>query len=246
MHFTLFIPGWTPHGGTDHQPLETIARQRGFADCLGQHDVMPINGDTPAGEGAGTLLGWLNPQNQLLEYRPTQQLWLPSVVRSDTDGQPLYFVGMWKEFEHTAGKVTRQFGPPTERELRRSYTQEGVKVKLGEFTWILPTPDTVDSRAVYADDGQSMYWEPLRQFAWMTDERKLMQDRYLNEGLSEQTMQFAMDPKEQCEWLLKLLRVNYRLLPELAVHLNLWTRKQHIMDTVLLSLGLIRKDASDG
>ena len=48
-------------------------------------------------------------------------------------------------------------------------------------------------------------------------------------------------------WLLKLLRVNYRLLPEVEVRLDLWTGKDHIMDTFLSTLGLTRKGAnSDG
>jgi hypothetical protein len=238
VHFTIFLPDWTP---SHSETLEDIARKRGVADLLGGHDVMPLTGgaDNPANATEGTLIGWLSPENQLLEYRPARQLWLPSVARDDVAGQPLYFVGMWNEFVAPNG---RPFGPPKERDLRRHYTQEGVLTQFGEEHWLLPTPDTVDARAVYADDGQSMRWEPLRQFAWMVDEAKQMQQRYLDNGLGEREMVFEFDPKEQCDWLLKLLRVNYRITPEVAVHLNLWTRKRHIIDTVLATLGLKRKE----
>jgi len=35
-----------------------------------------------------------------------------------------------------------------------------------------------------------------------------------------------------------LLRVNYRMLPELSIHMELWQRKQHVLTVFLETLGL--------
>jgi hypothetical protein len=109
--------------------------------------------------------------------------------------------------------------------------------------WKLPTPDTVDSRAVYADDG-SMKWEVIRQFSWVCDEAKLLREQYMEEfGFRE--MVFRVDPSQQVNWLLKLLQINYRILPEVAIHLDMWIGKDHIIDTVLNTLGLHRKAGAE-
>lgn len=222
MHFLLFIPDCTP------ADLETRAKSIGVFDLLGGQDILPqVTG--PSGLN-GLMIGWLSPTNPRLDYSATEQEWIPSVLKHD--GKPVYWVGIWnKEL-------------PKEGELRRHYTQPGPLTKLGESKWKLPTPDTVDARAVYADDG-SMRWETVRQFSWMCDEAKAIQENYLEE-FGVRNIVFRSEPSVQINWLLKLLRVNYRLTPEVAVRLDLWTGKDHIMDTFLSTLGLFRKVESNG
>lgn len=223
MHFLVFIPDCKP------ADLEQTAKVAGLTPILGGHDVLPaVQGP---GEKTGLMIGHLSPTNPLLNYQPHKQDWIPSVVK-DENGQPRYWVGIWKD------------SPPTESELRRHYTQAGPLVKFGQHSWKLPTPDTVDARAVYADDG-SMRWEVTRQFAWVCDEADQFRKQYLDEfGLRE--MVFRVDPSQQVGWLLKLLQINYRMLPEVAVSLDLWVGKEHLIDTVLRTLGLHRKGAADG
>jgi hypothetical protein len=163
------------------------------------------------------------------DYSPKEQDWVASVAK--VDGKPLYYVGFWTKED------------PKENELRRHYTQAGPLTQFGTAKWKLPTPDTVDARAVYADDG-SMRWETIRQFSWMCDEAKVIRDEYLQE-FGVRDMVFRVEPSVQINWLLKLLRVNYRLLPEVAVRLDMWTGKDHIMDTFLSTLGL-QRGKSDG
>ena len=219
MHFLVYIPNCQP------VELEPRAKAAGVYDLLGGHDVMP-NVSGP-GDSVGIMLGWLSPTNPRLDYSPAEQEWVPSVLKQD--GKPVYWVGFWKKES------------PRENEMRRPYTQSGPLVKLGEHKWKLPTPDTVDARAVYADDG-SMRWETVRQFAWMCDEANAIRDEYL-EGFALREMVFKAEPSVQINWLLKLLRVNYRLTPEVAIHLDLWIGKDHIMDLFLSTLGLQRKGA---
>jgi hypothetical protein len=218
VHFQLFLPD------CDLQNIEAEAKRRGVLDLLGDHDGIPI-GEGP-GNKAGLLLAWLKPGDRHL-YAPNQQTWIPSRVKSEA-GQPLYHVGIWND------------KAPQENELRRRYTQEGKRVQLGLEKWLLPTPDTVDSRVVYADDG-TMRWEPLRQFSWMCDEAKRLNDEYIESG-SARMFVYNIDPSAQIEWLVQLLRVNYRMLPELSIHMELWQRKQHVLTIFLDTLGLKLKD----
>lgn len=217
MHFLVFIPDCKP------ADLEQAAKTAGLTPILGGHDVIPRQ-EGPI-DGGGLFVGHLGPGG-VLEYQPAKQTWVPSIAKDDNE-KPRYYVGFWND------------KPPIENELRRPYTQDGNLVKLGSMKWKLPTPDTVDSRAVYTDDG-SMRWEVIRQFSWVCDEAKILRDQYLEEfGVRE--IVFRVDPSQQVGWLLKLLQINYRILPEVAQYLDMWVGKDHIIDTVLNTLGLHRK-----
>lgn len=223
MHYLVFIPDARP------QDLESVAKIAGLTDlCDGTHDTKPDA--VGPNKLSGLMLGWLGPGNPFIHYEQAKQTWLPSIVK-DEAGNSRYWIGIWKE------------SPPTESELRRAYTQEGPRIQFGETKWKMPTPTTVDARAVYADDG-SMRWEVIRKFSWVCDEAKAMTERYLQE-FGIRSMVFESDPAEQVEWLLKLLRINYRLTPEVAAYLDLWVGKTHIMDTVLSTLGLNRKVSAE-
>lgn len=222
MHYLLFIPGATP------QTLESIAKVAGLSDLIdGGQDVQRTE-NSPANQ-PGLMLGWLSPTNPHIHFDASRQQWVPSIAKDDA-GHPRYWVGFWKD------------NPPTQSELRRHYTQQGELIKFGADRWILPTPDSVDSRAVYSDDG-SMRWEVTRQFSWMCDEAKLLKETYLEE-FGIRRMVFNADPTAQVNWLLKLLRVNYRLLPEVAVHLDMWIGKDHLLKVFLSTLGLTVKEGS--
>lgn len=216
MHFLTFIPGCSPN------QIEDRAKAAGIIDLLGGHNAVVCNSG-PDGL-SGVMIAHMQVIGSRHDYAPNEQEWVKSVQKNE--GTPLYYVGFWTKDE------------PKENELRRHYTQAGPLVQLGNAKWKLPTPDTVDARAVYADDG-SMRWETIRQFSWMCDESKIIRDEYMeNFGLRD--MVFRAEPSVQINWLLKLLRVNYRLLPEVAVRMDLWTGRDHIMDTFLSTLGLQR------
>lgn len=231
MHYLLFLPD------CDAPQIADRTRRDGIGHLLDWNtanqpqnvDVVPnVNGPD---NKTGTMLAWTSPTNPHFHYAPGEQTWLPSRIKGEA-GTPLYQIGIWNN------------KPPTQSELRRNYTQRGPLVKLGAEQWILPTPDTVDARAVYADDG-SMRWEVTRQFSWMCDEAKVLQAKYMEES-GVRMFVYQVDPTEQINWLLKLLQINYRLLPELAVYLDLWTGRDHILDTFLGTLGMVRKAATNG
>ena len=221
MHFLTFIPDCSPN------QIEDRAKAAGLLDLLGGHNAVVWN-EGPGGS-SGVVLAHMQAIGSRHDYSPKEQDWVASVAK--VDGKPLYYVGFWTKED------------PKENELRRHYTQAGPLTQFGTAKWKLPTPDTVDARAVYADDG-SMRWETIRQFSWMCDEAKVIRDEYLQE-FGVRDMVFRVEPSVQINWLLKLLRVNYRLLPEVAVRLDMWTGKDHIMDTFLSTLGL-QRGKSDG
>jgi hypothetical protein len=223
VHFLVFVPDIKPDA------IESAAKVAGLNTVLGGHDaVVCMSG--PNGL-SGTMIAQTSPTSPYHHYDSEKQTWSPSVAK-DESGKPRYWVGIW-----TAD-------PPKEKELRRHYTQKGPLTKFGEQTWMMPTPDTVDARAVYADDG-SMRWEVIRQFSWVCDEATQLRKQYLDEfGLRD--MVFRVDPSEQVGWLIKLLQINYRILPEIAIVLDMWVGKDHLIDTVLNTLGLSRKGESNG
>jgi len=213
----LHIPDGSP------TTLEATAKICGLSSLLTGHDVLP-NMPGPHG-GTGVQIGWPSPTQPRFHFEPEQQDWVPSVLK-DEHGRPRYWVGFWKA------------QPPKENELRRHYTQSGPLVDFGGQRWKLPTPTTIDARAVYADDG-SMRWEVVRQFSWVCDEAEQLRQTYLEEfGL--RSIVFRNEPSAQINWLLKLLQINYRMTPEVAVYLDLWVGKDKILDLFLTTLGLSR------
>jgi hypothetical protein len=231
VHFQLFIPRLNPVDAAEKPAeLQRIARLAGFDDMLLGGETMQCP-HGPDG-GHGVLMNWTRPGNTQVVYRPAEQTWVPSYQKDADDGRPMYWVGFWND------------SPPAESELRRHYTHGGAPMVFGSQTWLLPTPTTVDQRAMYNDDG-SMRWVPLREFSWLCDEAELMRERYI-ERAGEKIQMFETNPAEQVTWLLRLLKVNYRITPEVAVHLDLWSRKNHIFDVFLMTLSLERKDRTDG
>jgi hypothetical protein len=222
MRFLVFTD-CTPDG------LESNAPLSGLNAVLGEHSVSP-NMPGPDGQ-TGLIVSWPHPTfGPRCHFDAAAQTWRPSFAKRE-DGRPWYWVGIWTD------------APPAENELRRNYTQSGPLVKLGEHKWKLTTPDTVDARAVYADDG-SMRWETVRQYAWVCDEATALRDTYLEEfGVRE--FVFRADPTAQIGWLMKLLQINYRMLPEVADTLGLWVGKDYLMDVFLTTLGLSRRGDSD-
>ncbi|MGV2335071.1 MAG UNVERIFIED_CONTAM: hypothetical protein LVR18_13485 [Planctomycetaceae bacterium] len=71
------------------------------------------------------------------------------------------------------------------------------------------------------------------------DEAEQLRTTYLEEfGL--RSIVFRSEPSAQINWLLKLLQINYRITPEVAVYLDLWVGKDKILDLFLSTLGLSR------
>lgn len=227
MHYQLFLPNSTkPNGGSFADWLSAV----GLEDHHDGHSHVMETG--PAGEGA--LVGWIHSRSnqRQITYRPEQQTWLPALP---LDGQEAgrYWVG----FDNA--------NPPQENELRRSYTQVGEFMQLGADRWKVPTLNSVPQEAQYRDDG-SMQWVAIREYAWLSDEAQKMRAEVIMD-FEQRLVRLNDDPAEFVAWALRLLRVNYRMLPEVATRLHLW-KSDDLIDVVLRSLGMKRagEESSDG
>lgn len=223
MHFILHIPDCSP------SDLSTRAKSAGVADLLGGHDVLQMESG-PAGTG-GLNIAWLRPGDRM-HYDPANQNWLPSHLK--IDDKPAYWLGFSKT------------SPPTEGELRRVVLQDGQLEEFAGHRWRFPTPATVDAEAVYRADG-TMFWEPIAAFSWMCEEAKRLTEQYLKpEEQGTRLLVYAAEPSVQIEWLTKLLRVNYRITPEVCQYLHFWVGRQKILRLFLSTIGMVLKEQSNG
>lgn len=217
MHFLVFVPKCS------RSELESVAKVAGLTPILGGHDC--VDGQKGPRGLIGCMVYHPTPESPWAHCDEAKQTWVSSIAK-DENGNPRYYVGFWND------------KPPQENQIRRNYTQEGGWIKFGDNRWKLPTPLTVEAKAVYNDDG-SMRWEVTRQFAWVRDEAEQLRQVYKDEG-GARLYVYDVEPSAQINWLIKLLQINYRILPEVAVHLDLWTGRDHILDTFLTTLGLSR------
>ncbi len=228
MRYQLFLPDTHKPEAKELQKFDKWMSTVGLQDHVAGIDHTSISGFGPDNL-TGQLCGWLNSRTGAirLEHKPAEQTWLPALPVNGTVAGS-YWVGVWNE------------DLPTPQELIRTETQPGKWTQLGDTEWKLPTPTTVEREGQYREDG-TMYWVPMRDFAWICDEA----ERYakdLLETWQEKQMVISVDPSEFVGWILRLLRVNYHITPEIAAHLGLW-RSSQLKDAVLSSLGW---EVSDG
>ena len=223
MHYLLYLPNDEKSGAL---------KERLTAVGLDDHiDNATSNGCEAGPDGKpGTLLGWTSTAsgNTRIEYRADEQEWKASYKTESADAGA-YWVGIW-----TAS-------PPTEGELRRHYTQQGELTEFGsnKEKWKLPTPGSVRRRvsfeAMAADDGSDR-WVPVRAMSWLIDEAARYRDEVLDNS-REKILTFQWNPHEWAYWVLRLLKVNYHLTPEVADYLELFQDEQ-VKEGVLKSLEL--------
>ena len=226
MHYQIYLPA------IDSDRQLTLDERMALCGLADQADnAMSVPCVEGPDKAAGTLVGWLNTAagNIRCEYKTEEQTWIKSVPHEGRDAGS-YWVGIWND------------SPPTEGELRRCDTQFGEWTQLGDHKWKIPTPQSAPRQGLYNDDGK-MRWEPLRRYQWLIDES----DKYKQECLKDwgtKAYRFTFEPSEFVHWILKLLRVNYHITPEVAVHLEMW-RDTQLSDAVVRSLGLQLSEPSD-
>jgi hypothetical protein len=137
-----------------------------------------------------------------------------------------YHVVIWKD------------APPKEAELRREKTQGGKFIRFGEdgdqSSWKIAAHGQIDQRIHFEDD-ESVRFTPIRKYAWFVDEcQKILEETMTIEGDS---VSYKYSMADAAALVLKSLRINYRITPEVVNHLNLLTIK-NISDAYQAILGL--------
>lgn len=123
-----------------------------------------------------------------------------------------YHVVIWKD------------SPPTEQELRRVKTQGGKFVKFGEepndTLWKIATPSQIDSRIHFEDD-ESVRFIPIKKYAWFVDECEKFREGMIH--IEGDSIKYRWMVQDAAALVLKSLRINYRLTPEVVNYINLFT-----------------------
>lgn len=202
-HHLVFVENELAKG----EPKEVLFKRIGLEDhTAGAVGLQVSAEDSPSGN-AGTLFAWTTKGDDQIIVKKDQQEWMKSC-----DG---YWVGVWKD------------NLPTEERIRRPYMQKGVWVALGTGDkWKLPTVATIDQELALKDDGKWEY-KPLRELSWYSEEIEKRQSSFDYEETPEGGMNVNLryDPLEDIQLVIRALRINYRILPEVVAMMRLMTTR---------------------
>ena len=207
MRFLLFVPG-SDHKGTPQEVLASV----GLGEIAHGVDTRPVNAG-PNETGGGLLFGWLSATQSQFDVFPERQKWLPSLADGDRKSGA-YWVGLWNN------------DPPTENDLRRPDHRRGRQILLGnDESWSIPTPDTLDRYPQPNPDNDGIVWMVDEQFNWLTTDldKRRATGVVTGEQEGKKTQTFIFDDETDFLFLCRLLQVNYRITPEVVMHLRLWS-----------------------
>lgn len=215
MHFQLYIPGVR---GQDPKTLVDV----GLADFVAGSEYAET-AEGPGELGAGVVVAWRKPGQAHMGFQPECQTWLPAAKCGADLAAARYFIGFWND------------SPAGARDLARPYPQPGSRVMLGDGQeWMLPVAKSLDADMILADDG-TWRFEPQRRFhAFYLEYLKWFQ--FFGTASQDDAFSYA----DAADFVLSALRVNYRLTPEAASHLRLFT-KESVTAALFAVMGIEHK-----
>lgn len=196
MHFQIYIPG--------AMDLAPELAKVGLGDFVGNAEALrePVG---PDGKG-GCVFAWgwsLGAAARQIGFRPEQQTW-----RQSTEG---YWVGSWNGT------------PSTPKELARPYQEPGKLLTLGDGNqWLIPQVERLDRTLVLADDGTWRY-EAQRRHHQLWLESVQWAQRFLPTQKGDAEVPFDMPAMS--EFVIGVLRMNYRITREVVSDLRLFSVK---------------------
>lgn len=195
-HHLVFIENEVAQG----KPKDKLFKEIGLEDHIAGCDALPVSAEESPCDKAGILFAWRSPKDNQIIVKMSEQEWMKSAAG--------YWVGVWKD------------NLPTEEQLRRTYMQKGQWIELRGGKWKLPTPATIDKDLALNDDGTWKY-VPIRELSWYSEE---CEKRYADFEFGEvdengkMAMRLVYHPLEVVNLIVRALRINYRITPE-VVHL---------------------------
>lgn len=212
-HYLVFVENELAKG----RPTEVVFKEIGLEDHVAGCTGLPVSDeDSPSGK-AGILFAWTSKGDNEISYQPAAQEWMKSIHG--------YWVGVWKD------KL------PTECQLRRAYMQKGQWFELRGDKWKFPTPATIDKDMALNDDGTWKY-VPIRELSWYSEEcEKRYSDISFEERDDKVYSVFTYNPLEVMDLLIRALRINYRITPE-VVHLMRLVTARNISEAYGMMFGL--------
>ena len=170
-----------------------------MADFVGNAEALRVP-DGPDGTG-GAVFAWWHKQDRHIGYRPDQQHWIKSA-----EG---YWVGMWKD------------DPPSPQQLARPYQERGRWVTLGDGnSWLIPEVHEIDRNLILGDDG-TWKFEVQRKHHQLWLESICWAENFFGKKPGAGV---TLNLLQMIEFVISVLRLNYRIVPEVASHLRLLTK----------------------
>lgn len=200
-HHLVFIENEVANG----DPKDVVFKKLGLEDHIAGCDALPVSDEESPCDKAGILFAWRSPKDNQIIVKKAEQQWMKSAAG--------YWVGVWKE------------NLPTESQLRRAYMQKGQWIELKGERWKLPTPATVDKDLALTDDGTWKY-VPIRELSWYSEEcEKRQSDFMVEEEDGKMSMRVSYNPLEVINLIIRALRINYRITPEVVHMMRLMTER---------------------
>jgi len=200
-HHLVFVENEIAQG----KPKDELFKSLGLEDHIAGCDALPVSDEESPCDKPGILFAWRTQKDNQIIVKKAEQEWMKSASG--------YWVGVWKD------KL------PTEEQLRRPYMQKGQWIELKSGRWKLPTPATIDKDIALNDDGTWKY-VPIRELSWLSEEcEKRYADFQVDEADGEMTTRVEYNPLEVIGLIIRALRINYRITPEVVHMMRLMTQR---------------------
>jgi hypothetical protein len=194
---------WIPKNADKQLTGQLLLNSVGLDD----HTGLDVVQSTGPGGSAGWLFAWLSPDQPNLAYKPDEQIWIPSLADGDRPAGA-YHVGIWKE------------KPPTEADVRRPDHRKGTFVPMADGTrWLFPTESGLE-RFPNIVDGR-LQWVVDERFNWFVTDLQRRKAMLTRDPEDPGRAFVSWNLEEDFAFLVRALRINYRLTPEVVVHLKL-------------------------
>ena len=197
MHFQVFLPNAI---GQNPQLLDAV----GLADLAEGATFMPVKAG-PNG-GPGMIVFWRRPGAHASGYIPDRQEWIPAVP---SGGLPAarYWVGFWSD------------SLPLPSDLARARLFSGTAVELGDGnSWVLPVAAMLPRDAILDPETGEVLFEIQERFMAFWKASEPWYARLMGDADGTLTID-----RGWFDYVLQAARMNYRLIPEVASQLRLFS-----------------------
>ena len=197
----------------------------GLADCVAGAEFMVT--DTGPENQAGVLCAWRKPGDGCdLCYAPERQTWVPAVADGHLE-KGRYWVGF------------NDAEPAHPTQLQRAYAYRGHWVKLADNNlWLIPTPNELPHDLIPLDDG-GWKFEVQRKYHDHILQVDMWRQLFLQAGKDDE-----FDFESVAEFVLRALRLNYRITREVVGQLRLFTR-QNVTPAMFAAAGMLETVGRD-
>jgi hypothetical protein len=197
VHYLVFIPG------ADHKTAPAALTEVGLADHVPGAEAIPIS---PGPEGKpGLLCAWRKTgKNQPMHFKDTEQTWIPALPNGpEGQGRGRYWVGFWNA------------SPVTPEDVNRPFPHFGPWLELGDGNqWRIPVVSELPRDFIRGEDGSWVECIQSEYHGLVLESRDWLAK--IDDGRVTPSYVEILDYSE------KMLRQNYRLLPEVVSHLRLF------------------------